>query len=395
MRLALIADTFPPLRTSGAIQLRDLSREFAAQGHDLTLMLPSADLGSQRPWKIEELGGVRVLRLRAPKTKDIGYVRRTIAEVSMSFAMLRSLHASPFAGERWDGVIWYSPSIFHGPLVKRLKRESACKGYLIIRDIFPEWAFDMGIMRRGFAYYFFKTVARYQYSMANIIGVQTAGNLKYFERWQKKSGHKLEVLPNWLGKPGDKLCKIRIKDTLLSGRRIIVYAGNMGIAQNLDVVLAAADKLRNRQDLGFLFVGRGSERERLHQKALKLDLDNVAFFDEIDPDEILDLYRQCYAGIVSLDSRHKSHNIPGKFLTYMQCGLPVIASVNPGNDLAAMVREKAVGEVSETGDPRDLAKGIEKLAQTVDTGDIRLRCMRLFAENFSADAVVRSIVGHF
>ena len=87
MRIALIADTFPPLRTSGAVQLRDLSREFVRQGHALTVMLPSAEL--DRPWMIEDLDGVEVLRLRAPKTKDIDYVRRTIGEFVMPFAMLK------------------------------------------------------------------------------------------------------------------------------------------------------------------------------------------------------------------------------------------------------------------------------------------------------------------
>lgn len=395
MRLALIADTFPPLRSSGAIQLRDLSREFAAQGHDLTVMLPSPDLAGRQPWRIEEFGGAQVLRLRAPQTKDIGYARRSLAELAMPFAMLRSLRASPLAGQGWDAIIWYSPSIFHGPMVKALKRESGCKSYLIIRDIFPEWAVDMELMGRGPAYRFFKSVARYQYSVADVIGVQTAGNLAFFERWRRRPGRVLEVLPNWLGSPGDKPCPIRIEDTALAGRKVFVYAGNMGVAQNMGVILDAAERLKHRDDLGFLLVGRGSERDRLRREAAARGMGNMLFFDEIDPDAIPDLYRQCHAGIVSLDPRHKSHNIPGKFLTYMQCGLPVLANVNPGNDLAAMVRENAVGEVSETGEAGDLATRIERLlAQDFETSGIRERCTKLFAENFSADAAVRAIVGH-
>ena len=69
LRLALIADAFPPLRTSGAVQLRDLSREFVRQGHELTVMLPAARL--EGSWRLEELGGIRVLRLKAPRTTEI------------------------------------------------------------------------------------------------------------------------------------------------------------------------------------------------------------------------------------------------------------------------------------------------------------------------------------
>jgi hypothetical protein len=66
--------------------------------------------------------------------------------------------------------------------------------------------------------------------------------------------------------------------------------------------------------------------------------------DEIDP-EILDLYAQCTAGIVALDPRHRSHNIPGKFLTSMQSGLPALTNINPGNDLAQLIRSGGVGVV--------------------------------------------------
>jgi Glycosyl transferase 4-like domain len=147
LRVALIADTFPPLRTSGAVQLRDLSREFIRQGHDLTVLLPCAEMSE--PWQLEDMDGVRVLRLKAPRTKDIDYVRRTLGEFLMPFAMRRNLRSSPLATERWDGVVWYAPSIFHAPLANSLKKASACKGYLIVRDIFPEWAVDMGLMGRG------------------------------------------------------------------------------------------------------------------------------------------------------------------------------------------------------------------------------------------------------
>lgn len=75
-------------------------------------------------------------------------------------------------------MVWFGTrqSIFHGPLVSALKSRSNCKGYLIIRDIFPEWAVDMGLMGRGPPYRFFDAVAQYQYSVADVIGVQTPGN---------------------------------------------------------------------------------------------------------------------------------------------------------------------------------------------------------------------------
>ncbi len=391
MRIALIADTFPPLRTSGAVQLRDLTREFARQGHSLCVLLPTPD--QSEPWRLEEFDGAQVLRLKAPRTKDIGYMRRTLAEFAMPFAMLRNLRKSPLAMERWDGVVWYAPSIFHGPLVSSLKKSSACKSYLIIRDIFPEWAVDMGLMGRGLPYRFFDAVARYQYSVADVIGVQTPGNRRYFGSWLAQLGRKLEVLQNWLGKPSKIRCSIRVDETALAGRKVFVYAGNMGVAQGMGILLDLAEKLCNRPDVGFLFVGRGSDAARLKSEAQARQLDNVLFFDEIDPDEIPDLYAQCDAGIVALDPRHKSHNIPGKFLTYMQSGLPVLANINAGNDLAQMIRDERVGQVCEIAQVDELLLLAEKLLTQMEA-DLGLpaRCAALFQREFAVENTVKQIV---
>ncbi len=392
MRIALIADTFPPLRTSGAVQLRDLSREFARQGHDLTVLLPSADMSE--PWHLEELDSVQVLRLRAPRTKDIGYVRRTLGELLMPFSMLRNMRRSPLAGQRWDGVVWYAPSIFHGPLALALKRASGCRGYLIIRDIFPEWAVDMGLMGRGLPYRFFDAVARYQYAVADVIGVQTPGNRNYFADWLRKPGRQLEVLQNWLDKPAQQRCSIRLAETSLAGRKVFVYAGNMGVAQGMDILLDLAERLQARLDVGFLFVGRGSDSQRLRRDATARGLSNVLFFDEIDPDEIPDLYAQCSAGLVALDPRHQSHNIPGKFLTYLQSGLPVLANVNAGNDLAEMIRNEQVGQVCESHDVHELEqRALALLAQIDSNPDLSQRCTALFARQFSVEHAVKQIAG--
>lgn len=391
MRIALIADTFPPLRSSGAVQLRDLSREFARQGHSLCVLLPAPD--QREPWSLESFDGAQVLRLKAPRTKEIGYVRRTLAELAMPFAMLLNLRKSPMAKERWDGVVWYAPSIFHGPLVSALKQSSNSKSYLIIRDIFPEWAVDMGLMSRGLPYLLFDAVARYQYSVANVIGVQTPGNRSYFDSWIKQPNRNLEVLQNWLAKPVQTRTSIRVDETILAGRKVFVYAGNMGVAQGMDILLDLAEKLRSRTDIGFLFVGRGSDAARLKAAAHLRQLDHVVFFDEIDPDEIPDLYAQCDAGIVALDPRHKSHNIPGKFLTYMQSGLPVLANINAGNDLAQLIRDERVGKVCETNQVDELLKLAEKLLDQIETDlDLSTRCIALFEREFAVDNTVKQIV---
>jgi glycosyltransferase involved in cell wall biosynthesis len=177
------------------------------------------------------------------------------------------------------------------------------------------------------------------------------------------------------------------------GRKIFVYAGNMGVAQGLDVVIELAERLKIRRDIGFLFVGRGGEADRLAQLVQKRALNNVLVFDEIDPDEIPDLYAQCHVGIVALDARHKSHNIPGKFLTYMQCGLPVLANVNSGNDLAELIRQGDVGQVCESNDIAVLEKMVCILLDQLSVDiEISQRCKDLFERQFSVQRAVKQIV---
>jgi glycosyltransferase involved in cell wall biosynthesis len=392
MRVALIADTFPPLRTSGAVQLRDLSREFLNQGHEITVILPSAEINCS--WLLEDTEGVRVLRLRAPKTKDVNYIRRTFAEFFMPFFMRRNLRKSPLAKEQWDGVAWYSPSIFHGPLVRAIKLTSNCKSYLIIRDIFPQWTVDMGLMsKRGLIYFFFNTVARYQYSVADIIGVQTLGNLDYFKDWVVRGNRKLEVLQNWLFDSPTGECSIALAGTKLAGRKIFVYAGNMGVAQGVSAFLDLAALLESRSDIGFLFVGRGSDAAKLADDARLRGLNNVLFYDEIHPDEIPGLYAQCAVGLVALDPKHRSHNIPGKFLTYMQAGLPVLGRINAGNDLVEIIQKNNVGRVSVGRDQKSLEALTHEILDLLDVDrNIKARCRNLYLKLFSPEIAVKQIV---
>ena len=391
LRIALIADVYPPLRSSGAVQLRDLALELVRQGHSPSVLVASSEL--ETAWRVESSQGVQVVRLRAPRTRDMGYMRRTLGEFLMPYAMLRALRASPLAAQRWDGVTWYSPSIFLGPVARSLKASSGCRSYLIVRDLFPDWAADMNVMGSGWQYRLLKAVERYQYAAADVIGVQTPANLVHFEAWARVPGRRVEVLHNWLADTPDTGCSIRIADSALAGRKVFVYAGNMGVAQGTEVLLGLAQRLAPRRDVGFLFVGRGSALPRLRAQALQLGLDNVAFFDEIDPAEIPGLYAQCHAGLVTLDPRHTTHNIPGKFLSYMRSGLPVLASLNAGNDLERLIIDEDVGRASSDG-------GVDKLSQLAlelatglpATAALRARCKALGEHLFAPETAVRQIL---
>ena len=251
----------------------------------------------------------------------------------------------------------------------------------------------MGLMGRGVLYRFFKAIANYQYSVADVIGIQTPGNSTYFTQWQKRSSGQIEVLQNWLADSQNRGCSISVNETPLAGRKIFVYAGNMGIAQGMGILLDLAEQLQERHDIGFLFVGRGSDAQRLSSDAKDRGLDNVVFFDEIDPDEIPGLYAQCHVGLVALDPRHKTHNIPGKFLSYMQAGLPALASVNPGNDLVALIKSQRVGQVCTDTSPQTFnVMALQLLNDLNKDPSISSRCKSLSQKMFSPTTATHQIL---
>src|SRR5207253_285553 len=135
---------------------RDLALQIAAQGHRPIVIVPSPLSG--KSWELETLGGVEVLRVAAPETRSPSLVRRAIAELWLPFVMLRHIRKSPLSALKWDLLVWYSPPIFFGPLICALRRSSGARTYLILRDIFPEWAVDVGVLRKGPSYLFFKAL---------------------------------------------------------------------------------------------------------------------------------------------------------------------------------------------------------------------------------------------
>jgi len=389
VNVLIITDTYPPLRTSGAQQIYDLGQAFIQEGHQVTIVTPEPN--QAQSIDIQTQDGVQVVRVKCFQTKDVNYIQRTVAELINPFVIWRHLKSSTqMIHQKIDGVIWYSPSIFWGPLVKRLKSHYQCKSYLILRDIFPDWALDLGIIKKGPVFWFLKAVEKYQYQQADRIGVQTPNSLTYFVNQHPNLKDKCEVLWIWIGESKVKPCSIDLSQTPLKGRSIFVYAGNMGVAQNMDCLIDLASELKDRQDIGFVFVGRGSEVERLRRRVSDEGLVNTLFFDEIDADEIPALYAQCKVGMMTLDPRHTTHNIPGKFLTYLRSGLPVIAIVNEENDLIELIQDWNVGLFLGSSEVFE-RKRLNDLIDEQSLIQSSIQCKKLLKTTFSVGKAAQNI----
>jgi len=394
--ILLIAPEFHPVNTSAAIQLFDLSKEIVRQGNSILVITP--DSNQKNILKILTIEGVKVLKIKSINTKSSSYFLRTLAEFFTPYWMIIKLRGLPKAElslNHFSGIIWYSPSIFFVPIVKYFKKKFKCPAYLILRDIFPQWAVDLGLLKKGIVYFIFKYFEGRQYKYADIIGVQSKGNFDYFLKNYQIKKLRIEFLQNWLSEDLSSESQNKTNFLLPKNKKIFVYAGNMGIAQGLEIILYTARKISYRSDLFFLFIGRGSEVKNLKKIAADLSIKNILFLDEIPCDQLPSLFRKCHYGIVCLDERHKTHNIPGKFITYLKFNLPVLAVVNSNNDLINIIRSNLIGEVTSEYSIDVIEQSINMLARKELYKNYKSQCQKLFYKSYLTKVVASKILKHF
>ena len=167
----------------------------------------------------------------------------------------------------------------------------------------------------------------------------------------------------------------------------------MGLAQGMDCMIRLAQNLSDRSELAFVFIGRGTEVARLKRMAAKKNLKNIFFHGEVEPWEVAGVLKQCHVGLLALDPRLKSHNIPGKLLTYLQVGLPVLARINIGNDLEKIINDYDVGRVCAGDDDDGLQRFAEELIDHADVrAEMALRGKDLAIKMFSTKNTVDQLI---
>ena len=394
MRILILVDCYWPSTKSSAKLVRDLAEELARRGHATAVVAPDEAASISPDTRVE--GGVEVVRVGTGPMKGAALWRRGMTEARLS-SRLWSRCKDYFRQRRFDLVVFYSPTIFFGDLVARLKALNGCPAYLILRDIFPQWAVDAGILRKGPAYWYFKRKERRQYAVADMIGVQSPANLEYFRErgWDRR--HRLEVLGNWtkIEAPASRDPGARLRWGL-DGKVTLFYGGNIGVAQDCDNLLRLARGLRDTAPAAqVLLVGEGSEVARLRSAAAEQRLSNVGIHDALPQDEFIRLVSEVDVGLISLDRKLRTQNFPGKMLGYMHAGLPILASINPGNDLKDVLEEAGAGLVSINGDDASFLRDAIRLVGDPDLRASMGRASRkLLEERFSvggaADQILRS-----
>ena len=394
MRILIVVDDYYPSAKSCAKMIHDLAVELS-RSHQVTVVTPGDQIADRIQITVEER--IRILRVKASNLKNVNRPMRAWRECRLSSLICRRAQDF-FRANPHDFIIFYSPTIFFASLVRRLKAMWNCPAYLVLRDIFPKWAVDTGLIRRnGLLHRYFRRMELRQYTAADIIGVESPGNLNYFASDAALRGYNPEVLFSWTGQHLVKLPQKDFRSQMgLDDRVVFFYGGNIGVAQDMDNIVRLAAGLQGLENIFFLLVGDGSEVARIKGSIRAHGLRNITILPPVDQAEYLDMLSAFDIGLISLDRRLTSHNLPGKLFGYMANGKPVLASINPGNDLGPLLSDSGAGIACENGNDDCLRSAALRLANDCE---LRLRMGRnshdLLESRFSVSAAAAQILSHF
>jgi len=394
MRILLLVVYYLPSTMSSATLIHDLAVEFQRLGHEPIVVAPDESILQDHQVSCEN--GIKVLRVRTGKIKSATKFVRAFNEIRLSRTIWKQ--GKQFFGENpCDLIIYYSPSIFFSSLVKKLKRKFSCPSYLILGDIFPQWAVETGVLRKGLIYRYFKYKERQNYEAADVIRVQSPANLLYFKDNGLDKKYRLEVLYNWTSLAEEHAPSTTYRIRLgLQNKVVFFYGGNIGVAQDVDNIVRLADNLRNEPTAYFLLVGGGSEVSRLKAIIELKGLTNIAIHDPVNHQEYLSMLSEFDVGLISLDRRLRSHNFPGKMMSYMYYSKPILASINPGNDLKEMLEDNKAGLVCINGEDGIFADYARKLmADATLRRQLGLNGRGLLESTFSVSKAASQILSHF
>ena len=168
------------------------------------------------------------------------------------------------------------------------------------------------------------------------------------------------------------------------------------MAQDMDNIIRLAKNLRDEPSAYFLLVGDGSEVPRLKSAIASNGLTNITIHDSVGQQEYLSMLAEFDVGLISLDRELKTQNFPGKLLGYMYHSMPILASINPGNDLKTILEDGEAGLVCINVEDEMLAENAKTFLVNADLRRQSGRNARALLENtFSVSRAARQILSHF
>lgn len=366
MRILFISDNFPPEVNAPASRTYEHAKRWVSNGADVTVITcaPNFPKGEVHPgysneWRsVENVDGIRVVRVKSYITGNEGFSRRILDYVSFMFSAV-------FFGlfeKRPDVIIGTSPQFFAAVGAWILSVLKWRPFIFELRDLWPASIVTVGAMKPGLVIRVLERLEIFLYRRASAVVSVTESFVDVLERRGIGRG-KIRVVRNSvdldlfrpLPRSKAMASKFGVEDKF-----VVAYLGTHGMAHALDNVISTAELMRENSRVMFLFVGHGAEKERLVRKSTESKLVNVRFYDSMPKERMPEIWSIADVALVHLkDEPVFSAVIPSKIFEAFGVGKPILV-VQPNGEAADIVRAAGAGEWVTPEDPIALRHVLEK-----------------------------------
>lgn len=340
-----------------------------------------------------EQDGIKVYRYKLPKifyhnSIYVKYIKQIVFPIFAYFKFRKHL-----ANEQYDRLITFSPSHLVDFLVKKVIKENKTKSYLVLWDFFPYYLQNLD--RSSNLFKFLLEFENRSYTRFDKIGVMTQVNKQFLlDKYRGIDEGKVEVLPIWADVSSPIFdSSIREKYGFCSEDIIFVYGGAHSTVQELDNLLTLADNMKDRDNVKFLFIGKGPDKQRLVNKASVQKLYNVTFLDFVPRTDYETLLLSCDVGMISLAGDLLVPSFPSKCLDYMKCSLPILASIDRTTDFGVTLEDEVEGGVfAFAGEHEKLCDAANTLVDNTNLRNVMGKNGRIYFEaNHSVNSTFKKI----
>lgn len=367
MRILLIGDTYLPERAAAAVRASELAERWTARGHTVTVVTgnphyPEGRIFSgyaNRLFVKDEVNGVPVQRIFTVPYDRGAIVKRIFNQILFGFlpALLDRAGGA-------DIVVGTSPPLTIGLSAWMMARRRGVPFVFDVRDLYPDVALALGVLRPGVVARAFQALADFTYRRASTIVTATRSLARALLEQGVPEG-KIFTVPNGANTerfaPAPRESAVRARYGVAEDAFLLGYVGLMGRLHGAGVIVEAAELLRGVPGIHFLLIGGGADRASMEESVRRAGLSNVTFGESIPASDVPRVLNACDAGVATLKAVPLSRGaLPVKVFEMMACALPVAFA--GWGECAEILRDQGAGIVVPCEDAGALAEAVRTLA---------------------------------
>lgn len=380
----------------------DLLREFIKRGHKVCCITP-IEKRKKQDERVLEFDENCILKLRIGNTQKVNVIEKGISTLLIEPLFIKGIKRY-FSDVKFDLVLYATPPVTFAKVIRFVKKRDNAKSYLMLKDIFPQNAIDLGMLSKtgvkGIIYKYFRHKEKQLYANSDIIGCMSQANVDYILKHNPEiSKEKVEICPNSI-EPVDMRVseeekrEIRRKYELPLDKTIFVYGGNLGRPQDVPYIVECLKACKDIESIYFIIAGGGTDRHFFTEYMESERPSRVKLFDNIPKAEYDKMIACCDVGLIFLDHRFTIPNFPSRLLSYMQAGLPVLACTDVNTDIGQVITEGEFGWWHESNDIEAFVKTVSHIGN-VNLTELGQKAYSYLENNFSTEMSYNSMRQNF